>query len=293
MSSTPPGPDGPDPIDPAAESGGQSPAGSRGSGQTGSGQNGSGSESVRYVGATRLRGDADASAELTTDRRFLDATDLSDAERKANRRARDPWRVLRIQSEFVAGFDALTDVSHAVTVFGSARTDVDSAEYDLGVRVGAALAGIGRAVITGGGPGLMEAANRGACEAGGVSIGLGIELPFEQTLNEWVTLGINFRYFFVRKTMFVKYSQAFVCLPGGFGSLDELFECLTLVQTRKITRFPIVLMGVDYWSGLLDWMRDRLVGTGKIAPSDLDLISVTDSVEEMVEIITAHGPVAL
>jgi uncharacterized protein (TIGR00730 family) len=140
-------------------------------------------------------------------------------------------------------------------------------------------------VITGGGPGAMEAANRGCSEGGGYSIGLGIELPFEQGLNDWVDLGINFRYFFVRKTMFVKYSQAFVCLPGGFGTLDELFEALTLVQTRKITRFPIILFGVDYWSGLVDWLRSSLAGSGKISPEDLDLIQLTDSVEEVVRII--------
>lgn len=151
--------------------------------------------------------------------------------------------------------------------------------------IGGALARAGFAVITGGGPGAMEAANRGASEAGGYSIGLGIELPFEQHLNEWVDLGINFRYFFARKTMFVKYAQAFVCLPGGFGTLDELFEALTLVQTRKITRFPIILFGTKYWSGLMDWMRDSLLGSAKIAPGDLSLLHVTDSVDEVVRII--------
>ncbi|MFF2396411.1 MULTISPECIES: LOG family protein [unclassified Nocardia] len=197
----------------------------------------------------------------------------------------DPWRVLRIQAEFVEGFGALAEIPRAVTVFGSARTGSDHPEYVAGKAIGTALSEAGFAVITGGGPGAMEAANRGCSEAGGYSIGLGIELPFEQGLNNWVDLGINFRYFFVRKTMFVKYSQAFVCLPGGFGTLDELFEALTLVQTRKITRFPIILFGVDYWSGLVDWLRSSLAGSGKISPEDLDLIQLTDSVDEVVRII--------
>jgi uncharacterized protein (TIGR00730 family) len=140
-------------------------------------------------------------------------------------------------------------------------------------------------VITGGGPGVMEAANRGATSAGGMSVGLGIELPFEQGLNEWVDVGIDFRYFFVRKTMFVKYAQAFVVLPGGFGTLDELFEAITLVQTRKVTRFPVILMGTEYWSGLLAWVKDTLMADGKIGPADLDLIQMTDDVAEAVRII--------
>ncbi|MBC7304454.1 MAG: TIGR00730 family Rossman fold protein [Nocardia sp.] len=197
----------------------------------------------------------------------------------------DPWRVLRIQAEFVEGFGALAETPPAVTVFGSARTGPDHPEYAAGMAIGTALTQAGFAVITGGGPGAMEAANRGCSEADGFSIGLGIELPFEQGLNDWVDLGINFRYFFVRKTMFVKYSQAFVCLPGGFGTLDELFEALTLVQTRKITRFPIILFGTEYWSGLVDWMRSSLAGSGKISPEDLDLIQLTDSVDEVVRII--------
>ncbi|APA95980.1 TIGR00730 family Rossman fold protein [Nocardia seriolae] len=197
----------------------------------------------------------------------------------------DPWRVLRIQAEFIEGFGALAESPRAVSVFGSARTAVDSPEYQAGMAIGSALARAGFAVITGGGPGAMEAANRGASEAGGYSIGLGIELPFEQHLNEWVDLGINFRYFFARKTMFVKYSEAFVCLPGGFGTLDELFEALTLVQTHKITRFPIILFGTKYWSGLVDWIRDSLLGTAKIAPGDLGLLHVTDSVDEVVHIV--------
>ncbi|MFG1791665.1 TIGR00730 family Rossman fold protein [Nocardia altamirensis] len=217
----------------------------------------------------------------TADRNLLDQRG------DANWVHNDPWRVLRIQAEFVEGFGALADVPRAVTVFGSARTGPDHPEYEAGRALGAALAKAGFAVITGGGPGAMEAANRGACEAGGYSIGLGIELPFEQSLNEWVDLGINFRYFFVRKTMFVKYSQAFICLPGGFGTLDELFEALTLVQTRKITRFPIILFGSRYWAGLVDWLRDSLGGSGKISPGDLGLLHVTDSIEEAVQIILA------
>ena len=160
----------------------------------------------------------------------------------------DPWRVLRIQAEFVEGFGALAELGPAIAVFGSARTPPDHPTYALAERLGGALATAGFAVITGGGPGAMEAANKGASEAGGVSVGLGIELPFESGLNEWVDVGINFRYFFARKTMFVKYSQGFVVLPGGFGTLDELFEALTLVQTQKVTRFPIVLVGSDYWA---------------------------------------------
>ena len=170
-------------------------------------------------------------------------------------------------------------------MFGSARTPRDHIDYDRARSVGSALAEAGFAVITGGGPGVMEGANRGACEAGGYSIGLGIELPFEQGLNEWVDLGIDFRYFFVRKTMFVKYSQAFVCLPGGFGTLDELFEALTLVQTRKVTRFPIVLLGTAYWGGLVDWIKNTLAAEGKISHEDLELIHCTDSVDEAVQIV--------
>ncbi|MFC3960689.1 LOG family protein [Nocardia jiangsuensis] len=219
----------------------------------------------------------------TADRNLLDQRGDSDWVHT------DPWRVLRIQAEFVEGFGALAEVPRAVTVFGSARTGAEHPEYQAGLAIGAALAEAGYAVITGGGPGAMAAANRGACEAGGYSIGLGIELPFEQGLNEWVDLGINFRYFFVRKTMFVKYSQAFVCLPGGFGTLDELFEALTLVQTRKVTRFPIVLFGTRFWGGLVDWIRDSLAASGKISPEDLDLLYVTDDVAEVVEIIRTSG----
>ena len=197
----------------------------------------------------------------------------------------DPWRVMRIQAEFVEGFGALAELPPAVTVFGSARTPRDTPEYELGVRLGRALTEAGYAVITGGGPGCMEAANKGAREAGGISVGLGIELPFEQAMNEYVDLGVEFRYFFVRKTMFVKYACGFVALPGGFGTLDELFEALTLVQTRKVTSFPVVLLGTSYWGGLVDWVKGTLAVEGKISPQDVDLMSLTDDVDEAVRII--------
>jgi uncharacterized protein (TIGR00730 family) len=219
----------------------------------------------------------------TTDQRLLDTTGPSDFVHK------DPWRVMRIQSEFVEGFGALAELGPAVSVFGSARTPPDSPEYDAGVRLGRGLTEAGFAVITGGGPGAMEAANKGALEAGGTSVGLGIELPFEQGLNPYVDIGVNFRYFFVRKTMFVKYAQGFVVLPGGLGTLDELFEALTLVQTRKVTRFPIVLYGTGYWQGLVDWVRDCLIGTGKASPKDLALFHLTDDVDEAVALVTKEA----
>lgn len=215
----------------------------------------------------------------TTDQRLLDSRGPSDWVHT------DPWRVLRIQAEFVEGFGALAEVPRAVTVFGSARTPRDHPEYEQGMRLGAALADNGFAVITGGGPGVMEAANRGCNEAGGFSVGLGIELPFEQGLNDWVDLGINFRYFFARKTMFVKYSQAFVCLPGGFGTLDELFEALTLVQTKKVTKFPVVLLGRSYWQGLYDWIAGPVLESGKIGEKDLALLHITDDVDDAVKVV--------
>jgi uncharacterized protein (TIGR00730 family) len=215
----------------------------------------------------------------TTDQRLLDNRGASDWVHT------DPWRVLRIQSEFVEGFGQLAELPRAVTVFGSARTHEGSDVYATGVELGGALARAGFAVITGGGPGAMEAANRGAQEAGGLSVGLGIELPFEQHLNAWVDLGINFRYFFARKTMFVKYAQGFVILPGGFGTMDELFEALTLVQTRKVSQFPVVLLGVSYWTGLLDWLRSAALSEGTVSERDLDLLQLTDSVDEAVDIV--------
>jgi uncharacterized protein (TIGR00730 family) len=215
----------------------------------------------------------------TTDQRLLDSRGPSDWVHT------DPWRVLRIQAEFVEGFGMLAELGPAISVFGSARTKPDDPVYAKGVDLGRALADAGFAVITGGGPGAMEAANRGASEAGGVSVGLGIELPFEAGLNEWVDVGINFRYFFTRKTMFVKYAQGFVALPGGFGTFDEVFEALTLVQTQKVTSFPIVLMGTDYWSGLIGWLNDTVIGVGNIGDKDLGLLQLTDDVDHAVSIM--------
>ncbi|HEX9338692.1 MAG TPA: TIGR00730 family Rossman fold protein [Pseudonocardiaceae bacterium] len=215
----------------------------------------------------------------TTDQRLLDSRGLSDWVHT------DPWRVLRIQAEFVEGFGALAEVPKAVTVFGSARTPRDHPEYALGRAVGAALAKAGFAVMTGGGPGSMEAVNRGCSEAGGLSVGLGIELPFEQGLNPWVDLGVNFRYFFARKTMFIKYAQAFICLPGGFGTLDELFESLTLVQTKKVTKFPVVLFGRGYWGGLYDWLSSSVLAGGKVSEKDLALLHLTDDIDDAVDMV--------
>jgi uncharacterized protein (TIGR00730 family) len=217
--------------------------------------------------------------ESTTDQRLLDNRGPTDWVHT------DPWRVLRIQAEFVDGFGLLAELPRAVCVFGSARTVPGTPDYLAGEAISGALARDGWAIITGGGPGVMEAANRGASEAGGVSVGLGIELPFEQGLNDWVDIGVNFRYFFVRKTMFVKYAQAFVVLPGGFGTMDELFEALTLVQTRKVTSFPVVLYGSAYWSGLVDWLRTTMITHGTISAADLDLLYISDDVEEIVDII--------
>ncbi|WP_343074907.1 TIGR00730 family Rossman fold protein [Phytoactinopolyspora alkaliphila] len=201
----------------------------------------------------------------------------------------DPWRVLRIQSEFVEGFSALAELGPAISVFGSARTPTDDPQYALAEELGERLVGAGYAVITGGGPGIMEAANKGASAAGGTSVGLGIELPFEQGLNDYVDLGVDFRYFFARKTMFVKYAQGFVVFPGGFGTLDELFEALTLVQTGKVTTFPIVLVGTAYWGGLMDWLRSTLAAEKKISPVDLELLTVTDSLDETIDVIITAG----
>ena len=232
---------------------------------------------IRTQGSVTLR--RQSARSTTADQRLLDSTLRQDWKTK------DAWRALRILSEFVEGFDTLSDLPKAVSVFGSARSKAGSAECELAGRLGAALARAGFAVITGGGPGVMEAANKGATEAGGRSVGLGVELPFEQGLNEWVDVGIDFRYFFARKTMFVKYAQAFVVLPGGFGTMDELFEALTLVQTRKVTRFPVILLGAEYWRGLLEWMRSAMLAEGKITPSDLELVRLTDDVDEAVRYI--------
>jgi len=216
--------------------------------------------------------------ESTADQRLLDRGTQLDTHT-------DYWRVLRIQAEFVEGFGALAELGPAIAVFGSARTAVDHPDYALAEVVGTRLAEAGFAVITGGGPGAMEAANKGASQAGGVSVGLGIELPFETGLNQWVDKGINFRYFFARKTMFVKYAQGFVVLPGGLGTLDELFEALTLVQTQKVTSFPIVLLGTSYWSGLVDWLEGTVLSEGRISADDLDMFQVTDDVDAVVDIM--------
>jgi uncharacterized protein (TIGR00730 family) len=217
----------------------------------------------------------------TTDQRLLDSRGASDWVHT------DPWRVMRIQAEFIEGFGALAELGPAIAVFGSARTPAEHPSYALAEKLGRKLVEAGFAVITGGGPGAMEAANKGASEAGGVSVGLGIELPFESGLNEWADVGINFRYFFARKTMFVKYSQGYVVLPGGLGTLDELFEALTLVQTGKITRFPVALVGVDYWGGLIGWLRDTAMADGKVSERDFDMFVVTDDIDEAVALMVA------
>ena len=203
----------------------------------------------------------------------------------------DPWRALRILAEFVEGFDAMAKVGPAITVFGSARTRPDDPVYELARTIGRRLAEAGYAVITGGGPGTMEAANRGCREGGGLSVGCNIELPHEQGMNAFVDLGVEFRYFFARKTMFVKYADGFVILPGGFGTLDELFESLTLIQVGKVRHFPVVLVGRAYWAGLLDWIRDTLMTQGAVDASDLDLLRLTDDPEEVVALIQAYAEV--
>ena len=201
----------------------------------------------------------------------------------------DPWRALRILSEFVEGFDALAGVGPAVTIFGSARVAAGAPMYELARDIAHKLAASGFAIITGGGPGVMEAANRGCREGGGLSVGCNIELPHEQGLNQYVDLGIEFRYFFARKTMFVKYADAFVIMPGGFGTLDELFESLTLIQTGKVRDFPVILVGRDYWQGLIDWMRAVQLPAGAIAEKDLGLLKLTDDPDEVVEIVRAYA----
>ncbi len=192
----------------------------------------------------------------------------------------DPWRIMRIQSEYVQSFDAMSEVAHAICIFGSARTQENESDYLKAISVANTLARKGYAIITGGGPGIMEAANKGAIEAGGVSIGCNIELPQEQYINQYVNMPVNFRYFFCRKTTFIKYSQAFILFPGGFGTLDELFESLTLIQTRKIKNFPVVLMNSSYWSGLIDWIKEHLLSSHKISKEDFDLFKVCDCPEE-------------
>ena len=238
---------------------------------------GSGNGPEKNRGRTVMRRNQFQSS--TTDQRLLDSRGPSDWVHT------DPWRVMRIQSEFVEGFGALAELGPAISVFGSARTRADDPMYRTAEDLGRLLVEAGFGVVTGGGPGVMEAANKGALEAGGVSVGLGIELPFESGLNRYVDMGVNFRYFFARKTMFVKYAQGFVVLPGGLGTFDELFEALTLVQTQKVTSFPVALLGVDYWQGMISWLRDTVLADGKISPADLDLITVTDDVDEAVRLM--------
>jgi hypothetical protein len=205
---------------------------------------------------------------------------------------RDTWRVFRIMAEFVDGFETLAPVSgRGVAVFGSARSAPDSADYAAAEAMGAALARAGFAVITGGGPGDMEAANKGALEAGGESVGLAIEVPHEDRPNDYLTTALSFRYFFVRKVMFVKYSRAFVILPGGFGTLDEMFEAVTLVQTRKVKPFPIILVGEDsYWDGLIDWITGTLVARGKVSSGDVEILRRARNPGEVLAILKGSPP---
>ena len=230
-----------------------------------------------------VRGDAQRQG-TTTDQRLLESRGPTDWVHT------DPWRVLRIQAESVDGFGTLAELGPATGVFGSARTKPDHPLYAAAEQIGSRLVEAGQAVITGGGPGIMEAANKGAAQAGGISVGLGIELPFETGLNPYVNLGINFRYFFARKTMVVKFAQGFVVLPGGFGTLDELFEALTLVQTRKVTSFPVVLFGSDYWAGLVGWLRETALTHGAISSPDLEMFTVTDDVDEAVATVVGSPP---
>jgi len=232
------------------------------------------SEAAQLAGSRMTRTQDEALLQRPTRPEFLDS---------------DPWRSLRILSEFVEGFDALAEVGPAVSVFGSARAAPEHRYYRQARELGRRLAEAGYAVITGGGPGIMEAANRGCQEGGGLSIGCNIELPTEQGLNPYVDLGVEFRYFFARKVMFVKYADAFVIFPGGYGTLDELFEAVTLIQTRKVRDFPLILMGTDYWTGMIDWIRGSLLAEAAIDPEDVDLLRLTDDPAEAIRIIRAHG----
>jgi uncharacterized protein (TIGR00730 family) len=220
----------------------------------------------------------------TEDERLLQSPAAQPA-RAGDFTSSDPWRVFRIIGEFVEGFDALARIGPSVTIFGSARVKPDHAQYQQARETARLLGQAGFSIITGGGPGIMEAANRGARDAGALSIGCNIELPFEQSINEYVDVAINFRYFFVRKTMFVKYAEAFVIFPGGFGTLDELSEALTLIQTGKIHGFPVVLYGREFWQGFLDWIRNTLLAEGKVSPDDLELMQIADTPEDIVRII--------
>jgi uncharacterized protein (TIGR00730 family) len=225
--------------------------------------------------------------EALEDRRLLDRPSREETLQT------DSWRVLRITSEFVAGFDHLADVYPAVAIFGSARTKLSNKYYDQAVRTAELLGKAGFAIITGGGPGIMEAANRGARQAAALSVGCNIELPWEQKINEFVDRAMTFRYFFVRKMMFVKYSEAFITFPGGFGTLDELFDALTLIQTKKITSFPVILFGTEYWSGLIEWIREKVLAANNIAQEDVDTIHLVDEPEKVRDIVVAFHDRAL
>ena len=239
-------------------------------------------EPERRRGAVVVRGKPPSDGK-TEDQKLLRSREPS-----TDAQETDSWRTLRIMGEFVEGFDALAEVGPAVSIFGSARVGRRNRYYGAARRLAAALSKQGFAIITGGGPGIMEAANRGAKEAGGVSIGCNIELPFEQGLNEYVDLGMEFRYFFVRKVMFVKYAEGFVIFPGGFGTLDELFEALTLIQTGKVEHFPVVLYGKDYWEGMVQWIREKPLYEEKVSPEDLDLVTITSDIDEATDAITKH-----
>jgi uncharacterized protein (TIGR00730 family) len=280
---------------------GQPAAGKPGGGQPGGGQPGTADATwagARASGNHGLNGNHErrrsgrvtyrpkAAEMLTVHARTEDERLLSPRHRPAFLDS-DPWRSLRILSEFVEGFDALAAVGKAVTVFGSARIEEGDPYYAKARELAELLAKEGFAVITGGGPGVMEAANRGCHEAGGLSIGCNIELPHEQAVNAYVDLAVEFRYFFARKTMFVKYADGFAIFPGGFGTLDELFESLTLIQTGKIRHFPVVLVGTEYWGGLLDWLRREAVARGALERSDLDLMRCTDNMTEACAWLTA------
>jgi len=226
----------------------------------------------------------------TEDERFLQSTVDQLQQRGLFRGGTESWRVFRIMGEFVEGFDELSTLGPCVSVFGSARLTPADPVYDRCVQTVRLLGEAGYGIITGGGPGIMEAANRGAQEVGTPSVGCNIELPFEQAVNEFIDIGIDFRYFFVRKTMFVKYAQAFVIFPGGFGTLDELFEALTLIQTRKVKNFPVILFDTAYWAGMMDWIEGTLLGEGKVSKEDFDLIYLTDSPEEVVAHVVSSQP---
>ncbi|MEJ7839964.1 MAG: TIGR00730 family Rossman fold protein [Thermomicrobiales bacterium] len=223
----------------------------------------------------------------TEDRRLLSWSD-TERQRATEFLHTDQWRVLRIMGEFVAGFDTLAEIGPAVTIFGSARVKPEEDLWDQAALLAHTLARQGVTVITGGGPGIMAAANKGAAEAGGVSVGINIELPFEQGVNEYVTLPLQFHYFFVRKTMFVKYARAFVFMPGGFGTLDELFEVLTLIQTGKLEEMPVFLIGTEYWKGLKDWITTTLLASRKVSTRDIDLFTITDDLEFATTAIVDH-----